>query len=109
MRWLLLVVLSLAGCGNLSEELREVRVVPLTTQVSKAQEFELPKRGVIYYEIVDPNMLKQLGCSYEALGCALGVGTDKVTVFVGDWHFKYVLEHELMHVVYGPKHVRERR
>ena len=81
--------------------------MPHTTTVSKTQDFKLPDSAVIFYNIVDASELKQQGCGIEAQGCAFGVGTNVVHIYVAghtDDAVKHVLEHEFNHVIYGPEH-----
>ena len=84
----------------------DARVVPHTTTVSKTQSFELQDSAVIFYNVVDGSELMK-HCNHDAHGCALGVGSNVIHIYVGkstDDAVKSVLEHELEHVVYGPKH-----
>ena len=100
MKWLVLLLL-LTSC----------RILPLTTTVSKTQNFTPKDSAVIFYSIVDPSELKQLGC-IDAYGCAFGIGTKNIHIYVAQSsnkdEIKHVLEHEFNHVVYGPEHERKK-
>lgn len=102
MRVLLLVAILMAGCANTS---------PITTTVSRTQEFEFPPKGTIAYEVVDVVELKMHGCGVDAIGCVTGVGTDHPKIWIGDYPSKngnkYTFDHECQHVIFGPKHIRE--
>ncbi len=93
-------VLLLAHCGT----------VRLTTEVAMEQAYEMPEAGVVYFVVVPIEQLPLLGCSGDALGCAMGIGTNRVTLFIGDNgqpdEVRHWAEHEFNHVVYGPAHTR---
>ncbi|GAA5187482.1 hypothetical protein [Ferrimonas gelatinilytica] len=90
--------------------LTHCRMLRRTTEVSREQRFEMPKSGIVYYVVVPMEQLPLLGCEAHAMGCAMGIGTNRVTLYIGDggWpdETKHWAEHEFNHVVYGPLHTR---
>jgi len=99
---LFLLIFLLTACAGLT-----LRLTPYTTTVSKTQDFDTVLAAVITYAIVPDSAIKLLCGQGKALGCADGVGTNSVRIYVQETGHKHILEHELNHVVYGPRHVNE--
>jgi hypothetical protein len=89
-----LVILLLTGCAS---------ATPLTTTVSKGQEYEMPESGVIIFKVADEVPCGDYGCTVNRIGDVF-----EITVLRSHARaMKHFLEHELEHVVYGPNHIED--
>jgi hypothetical protein len=87
-----LAILLLTGCAS---------AAPLTTTVSKGQEYDMPDQGVIVYKVADEVPCGDYGCTVRRLGNVF-----EVTVLRSHLRaMQHFLEHEFEHVVYGPSHI----
>jgi len=81
------------------------QLTPVTTQVSKTQDFTPSPVAMIHYAIVPHETIKVV-CENADLGCVKWKSATQATIFVSDMYPKYALEHEFDHVVYGPLHIQ---
>ena len=68
----ILSVALLMGCAT----------VPEITTVKRKQEYTMRDSGVVYYQIVPLEQVKDLGCGPAALGCAVGLSTGVVIIYI---------------------------
>lgn len=85
-------------------------VIPMTTTVDKTQSYTPADLMRVDIFIAPEDVLYDLCKQESTIGCTHWASPHSIVIYVNaNYHdVKHALNHELNHVVYGPKHKEER-
>ena len=93
---LLLAIILLAGCDP----------SPVTTTVSRDQDYTMPTRYTVDVRVVDPTTLLAMCRGSSEIGCQVWDSPSHASIYLSAAypHRDHAMSHEFAHLIYGPLH-----